>query len=170
MPVVTIDPNEYERYELKTAPANPNDPDDEQGFVMLRPLPYGLKLKRLDGAGKMVMRSQPTGKKNSKLDDAEIELESSQEWAVAFDFQHCIGDHNLTDRNGQKLDFTRPFAIKLMNPRVGEEIQQLIDSLNNFEDDEELEDFPMRSPSYSDDPTELNPTSESHESLETPVA
>ncbi len=157
MPIVTIDPNASERFELKTAPADPNDPNDENGFVVLRPLPYGMKLTRRDKATRMMMRSQPTqkGKKAGGNEDATIELESYNEWAVAFDFSNCILDHNLTDQNKRKLDFSRPMSIKLLNPKVGSEIEKLINDLNEDEDELMLDDFPQQSPSLSTDDLSL---------------
>ena len=144
MPVVTIDPTVSERYELKTAPADPNDPADENGFVILRALPYGMKLTRRDKATRMMMRSQPTPKGKKPGEDVNtIELESYNEWAVAFDFANCILDHNLTDQNKRKLDFSRPMSIKLLNPKVGSEIERLINDLNEDEDEATLDDFPL---------------------------
>jgi hypothetical protein len=159
MPIVTIDPNASERYELKTAPADPNDPNDEDGFIILRPLPYGMKLTRRDKATRMMMRSQPA-RKGKQPGDAisEIELESYNEWAVAFDFANCILDHNLTDQNKRKIDFGRPMSIKLLNPKVGSEIEKLINDLNEDEDEVMLDDFPPQLNSLSQE--EENQSSE----------
>jgi hypothetical protein len=147
MPVATIDPNKSERFELKTAPADPNDPTDENGFVVLRALPYGMKLTRRDKATRMMMKQQPTnsGKRRgsaSPSPDSTIELESMNEWAVAFDFSNCILDHNLTDQNKQKLNFSNSMAIKTLDPKVGSEIEKLINNLNEDEDELMLDDFP----------------------------
>lgn len=139
MPVVSINPQEYEKFELKTAP-----PD---GFVMLRPLPYGMKLSRRSKATKMMMRSQPaTSRKQAQQQESVFELESMDEWAVAHDFAYCIGEHNLETAPGQLVDFsTNPImTLKLLDPKVGSEIEQLIDSLNNDEDEEAFEDFLKR--------------------------
>src|SRR5690242_176345 len=135
MPVVTLDPQAYERFELKTAPADANDPNDENGWVELRPLPYGMKLTRRDKASKMMMKSQPTQRGKSAVDST-IELETLNEWAVAYDFAYCIVDHNLTDTNKQKLDFAKPMSLKMLNPRVGSEIERLINGLNEDLDEE----------------------------------
>ena len=148
MPIVTIDPNEYQRFELKSAPADPNDPNDEQGYIFLRPLPYGHKLSRRSKATRMMMRSQPTqSRKQAAQQESVFEVESMDEWAVAFDFEYCVGKHNLKARDGQLIDFQKNtrMKIKMLDPRVGSEIEQLIDNLNNAEDEESLEDFLKRS-------------------------
>jgi|SRR5580765_337043 len=133
MPDVTVDTGSYQRYDLKSAP-----PD---GFVMLRPLPYGMKLTRRDKASKMKMQTeQGRGRKTT----SEIELETLNEWAVAHDFAYCIGEHNLTDKNDALLDFTNPMTLKTLNPKVGSEIEKYIDELNEDEDEESLEDFLKR--------------------------
>lgn len=133
MPDVTVDSGSYERYELKSAP-----PD---GYVMLRPLPYGMKLTRRDKASKMKMQTeQGKGRRST----SEIELETLNEWAVAHDFAYCVGEHNLTDKNGTLLDFTNAMTLKALNPKVGSEIEKYIDELNEEEDEETLEDFLKR--------------------------
>lgn len=163
MPIVTIDPGNYERFELKSAPANPSDPNDENGYVMLRPLPYGMKLSRRSKATKMMMRSQPQargGGKSTQQAENVFEVESMDEWAVAFDFQYCIGDHNLQDSKGNKIDFATNthMKIKMLDPRVGTEIEMLIDNLNNAEDEESLEDFLKRSSTSFGEETNLSDT------------
>ncbi len=131
MPDVTVDSGQFARYDLKSAP-----PD---GFVMLRPLPYGMKLTRRDKASKMKMQTDQTrGRRNAS---SEIELETLNEWAIAHDFAYCIGEHNLTDKNGVILDFAHPMTLKTLNPKVGSEIEKYIDELNEDEDEELLEDF-----------------------------
>lgn len=142
MPIVTVDPEQYEKFDLKSAP-----PD---GYVCLRPLPYGMKVQRRSKAVKMLQRVKPqTDRKKAMEQDQIFEMESMDEWAVNHDFAYCIGDHNLEDNNGVKLDFSNPLTVKLLNPRVGSEIETLIDKLNNDEDEESLEDFLRRADSSS---------------------
>jgi hypothetical protein len=145
MPVVTVDPSKYERYELKSAPADPNDANDVNGFVMLRPLPYGLKLTRRDKATKMQMRAKSDGRGRATNQEQIIELDTLNEWATAFDFSYCIGDHNLKDSNGQLLNFADPktvaMTLKSLNPKVGSEIEKYIGDLNEDEDEQAQEDF-----------------------------
>lgn len=161
MPIVTVDPEQYERFELKTAPADPNDPNDENGYVMLRPLPYGMKLSRRSKATRMMMRSQPAqSRKQAQSQEQVFEVESMDEWAVAFDFQYCIGEHNLKARDGKLIDFqtNTHMKIKMLDPKVGTEIERLIDALNNDEDEESLEDFLRRSGTSSTDETSSSET------------
>jgi hypothetical protein len=122
MPVVTVDPSSYEKYELKTAPADPTDPEDENGYVMLRALPYGMKLTRRDKATKMMMRQQPTQNKRQAQEPQTIELESYNEWAIAFDFAYCIGDHILIVSNNHELYFAKPMLLMVLDPSVGSDI------------------------------------------------
>lgn len=157
MPVVTVNPNDSEIFTLKTAPKNPSDPDDEDGWVRLRPLPYGKKLQRRDGMSRMSMKAQ-TGKKG---EDGAIELQSFNDWAVGFDFAYCIVDHNLTDSNKVKLDFTKPMSRNLLDPKVGSEIEKLINDLNEDPDEESLEDFLSRSNTSSMTDSTDSPNTES---------
>jgi hypothetical protein len=113
---------------------------------MLRPLPYGMKLSRRSKATKMMMRSKPVqNRKQAQEQDQVFELESHDEWAMAHDFAYCIGTHNLQNPDGSLIDFTRPMSLKMLDPRVGSEIETLIDKLNNDDDEEAFEDFLLRS-------------------------
>jgi hypothetical protein len=156
MPVVTVDPNNYVRKELKSAPADPNKPGDEPGYVMVRPLPYGLKLTRRDNATKMAMEVE-SGKRSRKQQDQtqKFDLTTMSDWAVQFDFEYCVGDHNLLDSAGNKLDFANPMTYKLLDPKVGSEIENILNDLNEDVDEESLEDFIKRStsPSQEEDTT-----------------
>ena len=139
MPKVTVDPESYDRFDLASAP-----PD---GYVMLRPLPYGIKLARRSKATKMMMRSKGGNTPKQAQDQDQIfELGTEDEWAAAHDFQYCIGEHNLQNADGTLIDFQRntQMAIKMLDPRVGSEIERLIDKINNEEGDESLEDFLKR--------------------------
>lgn len=163
MPKVTVDPAKYDKYELKSAP-----PD---GFVMLRPLPYGMKLSRRSKATKMMMRSDPAPTSKLAKDQSGVfELETMDEWSTAFDFQYCIGEHNLEGGDGELLNFNKSIdstimVIKLLDPKVGAEIERAIDALNNDEDEESLEDFLARQGTSS----EAEKNSLSTDGKETPV-
>lgn len=143
MPVATIKTDDTTRVDLRSAP-----PD---GFVLLRPLPYGKKLERRERTSKMLMRvDSGNGRKGgrgrmrqSSNPDAVMEFESAQAWAVQFDFSYCIVDHNLTDDKDQKLDFANPMTLKMLDPRIGSEIEYAISELNEVEEeeDEDVEDF-----------------------------
>lgn len=135
MPVATIDPEKYDRYDLKTLP---------EGYVMLRPLPFGMKLERRDKATKMSMEAA-TGRQSRGQDNTQkFELETLSKWSRAYDFKHCIGEHNLQSPDGNLLDFSNPMTLSLLDPKVGSELESLIDSLNEDESEESLEDFTKR--------------------------
>lgn len=66
------------------------------------------------------------------------EMQLINEKATVFDFQHCIVDHNLTkDDEGTPLDFRQLMDIRSLDPRVGEEIDNILNELNNFDEDDE---------------------------------
>jgi len=58
------------------------------------------------------------------------------------------------------IDFNRntAFVIKMLDPRVGSEIEQLIDKLNNSEDEETFEDFLKQQSTLSRDGTDESNT------------
>lgn len=150
MPIATVDPNKFIRYELKTAKKNPDDPNDEDGFVMLRPLPFGMVLDRQDKTLSMRMkarRPQDRKKKGGEDELPDIDLKNLNRDATEYDFKYCIGDHNLTDINGVKLDFSNPLIFSVLDPRIAQEISGYIDELNNPEDAEDAEDFIRRATS-----------------------
>lgn len=127
MPNATVN-TEAARYELKTL---------EGGFVMLKPLPFGKLLERREKASKMSM-DQQTGKKAT---NQKISFDMMQRWARSYDFEHCIVDHNLEDARGEKLNFSNHMTLDLLDPKIGAEIEELIDALNQEDDEEDLETF-----------------------------
>jgi hypothetical protein len=123
MPRATATVSGSERFDLKTLP---------EGFVELRRLTYGQKLERR--AMSSVAQAEGGGKgKNFRMSMAML-----NEQATIFDFTHCIVDHNLEDDSGQKMDLTNVLNIRRLDPRVGDEIESLIDKLNNFEEEDEV--------------------------------
>jgi hypothetical protein len=158
MPVVTINPDEYEKFELKSAPRDPNVEGDEDGWINLRPLPYGMKLKIRDQSTKMFMRAkapQRSGKGRMRVsnpeEDSVLEFETASEAANFLTFSYCIGGHNLMDSQRNQVDFTSPMSFKQLDPKVGSEIEVLIDELNRGEDEESFEDFMNRSSESSEE-------------------
>jgi hypothetical protein len=128
--VVVVVSNEYKRVDLKSAPG---------GYVQIRPLPYGKKLERRDKSTKMSLEAQARGKKG-EADVQKFELEQISTWAAGFDFAYCIGEHNLTDQNKNKLDFSDPRVLNHLDPKVGQEIEAALAEINGDEE-ENLEDF-----------------------------
>lgn len=143
MPVATIN-STAKRYDLKSLPAVGTE---EGGFIMARPLPYGMKLERRDKS--TIMRlEQRVGKKRSIKQDEEtqkIEITSVSEWAAQFDFAYCVTEHNLTDVNGELLDLASPMTLKILDPKIGSELETILAELNGDDvDEEDAEDFIKR--------------------------
>lgn len=136
MPVATIN-HSFKRYELKSV---------EGGWIELRPLSYGSKLERRDRSMNMKLEQEvgSRGKKRSKRNEPEIqkiELQQFSAWSTQFDFEHCVGDHNLTDENGSKLDFSSSMTLKYLDPRIGSELEELLGEINGDLDEDDAEDF-----------------------------
>jgi len=131
MPVATAN-TEPETFQLKSAP-----PD---GFVKLKPLPFGQILTRRDNASKLSMRtSNKRGRRGSREMD-EMNIDTMQLETRFYEFSNCIVDHNLTDKAGTKLDFNKKETLSVLDPRVGSEIEDLIDKLNQEDDAEEVDE------------------------------
>jgi len=150
MPVATVTITAV-RKELKTAP-----PD---GYVELIPLPFGKLLYRRDRATKMSMQQQSGGnraqRRNRRQQQSEEETQSYQielanEWSRHYEFMNCIVGHNLTDANGELLDFKNKMAFQMLDPKIGQEIEEYLDEINREEEVDE-EDFPALSSSVSKD-------------------
>lgn len=118
MVVAVVNEEETVRIDLKTLAG---------GYVVLKRLSYGQKLYK-----KSLMKMTVQGGKGR---DFAGELELVSEKAALFDFQHCVVEHNLEDRDGRKLDFSKIADVKKLDPRIGDEIGDAIDDLNNFEED-----------------------------------
>jgi hypothetical protein len=52
-----------------------------------------------------------------------------------WEFKNCIVEHNLTNKDGSPIDFRSPMALATLNPKVGNEIGDLIKELHDFEGD-----------------------------------
>jgi len=135
MPRATIT-TEATRVDLKSCPG---------GYVEIRQLPYHEMLVRRDKGGKLFFDQQQEGR---------VEIATLQAWARAYEFEHCIIDHNLEDEEGKKLDFSNDATLSVLDPRVGQEIEDAIDKLHNIEVD--VKDFP--SPASSSLEGEREPT------------
>ena len=122
MPLATVNFQKTERFDLKSCP---------EGFVELRRMSYGEKLSRQQMAMEMAMREGGKGQADDMV------LKMTQLRVVEFEFRNCIVDHNLDDEAGQKLDFKKPAAVHSLHPQIGDEINELIDKMNTFEESEE---------------------------------
>lgn len=140
MPDGTISQETYRR-ELKTLP-----PD---GFVELKMLPYHDMLVRRDkGSIASMEQSIQRSKKGESELPTKLTIESLQTWERAYMFKNCIVDHNITDKNGVKLDFRNEMALHILRPDIGFEIERLIDELHA--EDEIPENFPTALTSSSE--------------------
>lgn len=138
MPLAVV-MEEAHREELKTCPG---------GYVEIRRMSWGEKLHRRSYTSSMDMemdRRSQSAKSTIQIFNEQVEI---------FDFQHCIGDHNLTklvnkrtglpcaaddpDATEVALDFTKVTDIKMLAGQIAEEIGTLIDKYNNFEAGEEV--------------------------------
>lgn len=125
MPVATRK-QETVRHELKSC---------EGGFVELRQLSYDEMLERRDGATQILMER---GTKNQEA-ASQMAIKIANKWSNTFTFARCIVDHNLDDDNGNHLNFAKPDEVfKVLDPKVGAEIERLIDELNQEADDEDF--------------------------------
>lgn len=125
MPVATRK-IESVRYDLKSLPG---------AYVELRQLSYDEMLERRDGATQILMER---GVKNT--DSQQMNVKVLNRWSNQYSFPRCITDHNLTNEDGVPLDFSKPeHVFKLLDPKVGAEIEALIDKMN--QEDEVGEDF-----------------------------
>jgi hypothetical protein len=134
MPRATVSTETHHR-ELKTLP---------EGWVDLKQLSFDEMLERRDKAMRMSMESN-TGRGNT----GKISLDSAMQWTRFFEFSKCIVDHNLEDDSGNKLNFANKMTLKVLDPKVGQEIERYIDELNQ-EDEESFEDFTKRVSSSSE--------------------
>lgn len=116
MPKATTNVNDTEKFDLKTC---------EGGFVVLRRMNYGELLERRTLAGKLNFQG---GK-----GDTQAYINVANRLVTEFEFKNCIVDHNLENESGQPLDFRSGVTISLLDPRIGDEISSLIDSMNQAE-------------------------------------
>jgi hypothetical protein len=123
MPRATIT-KEATRVELKSCPG---------GFVAIKQLPYHEMLVRRDKGGQFFFDEQQQGR---------VEIATLQAWARAYEFKHCIDDHNLEDEDGKLLDFSKAETLSVLDPRIGAEIEDAIDKLHNLESD--VKDLPQQ--------------------------
>ena len=94
------------RVDLKSCPG---------GFVELRRMTYGEKLER--------QNEMKLSLELGKGKDLRGEMAMANKAATQRDFKNCIMSHNLEkDTNGTPFDFSNPYDVLLLDPRVGEEI------------------------------------------------
>lgn len=126
MPKAIVDTSEEHKLDLKSLPG---------GFVLARRLSYGEKLQRraMTAGLKLDMGNRKQNR------DMTGEMQLITEESTVFDFAHCILDHNLykDDEETQKFDLSKKMDLRMLDPRIGEEIDTWLSDLNNFEDEDE---------------------------------
>lgn len=128
----------------------------DDAWITVRPLPYGKKMERRDKASKMYMEwSASEGKQVSADELSRVSIEFLNKWSAIFDMTYCIGDHNLEDSSGKKLDLSSPMALDILHPRVGTEIETILAKLNGDEDEGELSDFFSQQSTVSEESSHL---------------
>lgn len=116
-----------ERFELKSCPG---------GFVELRQMSYGEYMTRRQ------MLSNMSFKAGKNKDDFQAQMQVVNEEVTKFEFKTCIVDHNLEDDNGKKLNLGSPSGFNQLDPRIGQEIGDLIVKMNEFDAEDDAETFP----------------------------
>lgn len=124
MPRATVDLNPEDKVDLKTCPG---------GYVVLKRMTYGQKLERMKHVSKLQVEMGGRGRSTRG------EMQVMQKASTLYDFKMCIVDHNLEDENGTKLNLGIERDVDRLDPRIGEEISNAIDKLNNFEDEDNVE-------------------------------
>lgn len=126
------------RHDLKTV---------EGGWIEIRQLSYDEMLERRDGASRIIME---TGGARRNAASQNMAIQLANKWSNHFTFPRCIVDHNLADDQGVRYDFKKPNQVfQSLDPKVGAEIESLIDALNQEEED--AEDFTEQPDSSSPD-------------------
>jgi hypothetical protein len=118
MPVAISNPTDTERVDLKTL---------EGGWVELRRMTFGQITER-----RALMKLSIASTKGSK--DVKGEMAMANAEITRFEFRNCVVDHNLERTEGIKLNLASPVDFASLDPRVGQEIERLIEVRNNFED------------------------------------
>lgn len=120
MPVAVVT-SEHHKEELRSLPG---------AFVVIREMTYGERLNRAGLAGAMKIL------KDTKSDYAgEISMETQR--ITLWDFANLVVEHNLEDVDGRTLNFKVEADVRKLSAPVGDEVGQLIDKWNSFEDVEE---------------------------------
>jgi hypothetical protein len=118
---VAVRNNDTERFDLKTLP---------EAFVVLRKMSYGQILQR---RALMKISFQSRGKSK----DVEGEIAMANRKVNLFEFQHCVVEHNLEKVEGTLLNLSSEVDVDSLEPKVGQEIEKLIEKMNNLDEDDD---------------------------------
>lgn len=117
---VAVNLAEVKEFELKSLP---------DGKVTLKRMNYGDSVQR-----RAMMKLSFTSSSKSKDFQGEMAMASVD--IQQFEFMKCIVDHNLTDVDDRKLNLNSTTDMVKLDPRVGQEIEELISDMNNFNADD----------------------------------
>lgn len=130
MPRATANIAETQKFSLKTCIG---------GYVVVRRLTWGEKIERRIMTGGMQVKTD----NRKRSSGVEGYMQFVTEESTKFDFARCIIDHNLEDETGRKLNLGNVMDFRSLDPRIGEEIDSILNDLNNFEvEDENLGNSP----------------------------
>lgn len=122
MPKAVVNLDDTERVDLKTL---------DGAFVVLRRMSFGQITER-----RALMKLSIASTKGSK--DVKGEMAMANALITQFEFRNCVVEHNLEkDDNGTLLNLNSPVDLAMLDPRVGQEIESLIEERNNFEEDDQ---------------------------------
>lgn len=119
--------NQTQAFDLKSC---------DGGKIVLRRMTYGQKLERIELATQQVIKAETDRRGRPSNAGAEMDVKMLQRAVAEYEFSRCIVDHNLEDEEGNKLNFGNPNTLNVLDPRVGDEISQLIEDMNNFGEDQ----------------------------------
>jgi len=121
MPVAVANVEETQRFDLKSLP---------EAYVVLRRMTYGQQMERRT----LTKLSLDMG---GKKGDLKGELVMATREMNAYEFRHCIVEHNLCHSDGvTPLNFNNANDMAALDPKVGTEIEKLIADLNSFDEGE----------------------------------
>jgi len=128
MPKGTVSQETF-RHELTSLPG---------GFVELRQLSYHEMMRRRDIASKLFTEQQVSRNRKEKRTEEMLraQLEIMNVATMEFEFGNCIVNHNIEDDNGVLLDFKSPMSFRMLDPKIGAEINRYIDDLNQEDEDD----------------------------------
>jgi hypothetical protein len=99
----------------------------EGGFVKLRRMSYGELLASNDMAFQVSVESKEGS------NDPQMGASMSSSRIAEFRFKCCIVEHNLENEAGTKLQFSNAQTVHLLDPNIGQEIDNLISQMHNWE-------------------------------------
>lgn len=156
MPKATVDPG-AERFDLKTCPG---------GFVSLRMLSFHEVETRKDIAGRMYREASANEAKGKHTQEELLRayFETMNVAVTEFEFRNCIVEHNLyvDEAETQLIDFTKPMRTWKLNPKIGQEISDIIGKLTDIDEEEDISPLVTVPSSFSSDeenePQTFSPT------------